>query len=915
MRVSNRISVVAGLAATVAVVAVALDGGHGTGSTAGTSAQSKAEPAAQSVTDHRFTASAPIGTTAASSPAVVAREWLDQHPEIRGSTPVAALRPVRQEPGAAAGQTIVRFAEVHSGVKVLGGEAVLAVSADRRVVAASAETLTGRVPSTDALIDSRAAAQSALDDAAGTGSRAGISVTKPERAIFDPRILGGPGRPGGRLVWSMIVSRTGNSPLRKQILIDANTGAVALRINMIETALDRRVCDANNSSAQLPCTSPIRTEGGSPTAVADANNAYDYVGHTYAFFKELGRDSIDNKGLRLDSTVRYCKSACPYENAFWDGTQMVFGSGYASSDDVTAHELTHGFTQYTSNLFYYYQSGAISESLSDIFGEFVDQSNSSGNDSAGVKWQMGEDLPGGAIRSMSDPTQFGDPDKMTSSRYTQDSSASDDGGVHTNSGVGNKTAFLIADGGTFNGQTITGIGLVKSKRLWYETALLLRSASDYSDLGVALPQACRALIGTDGISESDCLQVDSAVAATELLTPPPSAPNVKAVRCVSGASTNTWSDGFENPSGSRWATKSLLGSQFWTYSSDPGLDATYATGGTTNLWIDDQVTRSDNVISMPTDVTVPANGYFHFRHAYGFEQQSPGTAGVGDSGTYDGGVIEYSTNAGSTWSDASPLIEAGGYGGSLSTLSDSPLSGRSAFVGQSYGYVATRINLSSLAGRSIRFRFRMATDTANENWSWGDNQSPKGWFIDDVSIYSCSAGPGPDTTPPQTTITAGPSGLIATASATFRFASSEDGSRFTCAIDGGTAHSCTSPKTYSSLGQGTHSVSIRAIDAANNVDPTPAIRSFTVDTIPPDTRILTGPTVTTSRRPAYTFTSANSDRYYYSCTFDLAAFARCSSPWSPVAALTKGYHTFRVRTVDRAGNVDPTPATRIVLIR
>ena len=93
---------------------------------------------------------------------------------------------------------------------------------------------------------------------------------------------------------------------------------------------------------------------------------------------------------------------------------MVYGDayGFPLGDDVVAHELTHGVTQHESNLFYYYQPGAINESFSDLWGEYYDQTNSEGTDSAGVKWQIGEDVSGfGAFRSMSAPTAFGDPDK------------------------------------------------------------------------------------------------------------------------------------------------------------------------------------------------------------------------------------------------------------------------------------------------------------------------------------------------------------------------------------------------------------------------------------------------------------------------------------------------------------------------
>ncbi len=160
--------------------------------------------------------------------------------------------------------------------------------------------------------------------------------------------------------------------------------------------------------------------------------------------------------MKLISTADYCDPAatCPYANAFWNGTQMAYGDGFAQADDVVGHELTHGVTDHESRLFYYYQSGAINESLSDVWGEFVDLSNTTGTDTATTRWQMGEDVPGfGAIRDMEDPTLFGDPDRMRSPNYY--GGEDDGGGVHYNSGVNNKAAFLMTDGGSFNGRTVT----------------------------------------------------------------------------------------------------------------------------------------------------------------------------------------------------------------------------------------------------------------------------------------------------------------------------------------------------------------------------------------------------------------------------------------------------------------------------
>src|SRR4029078_5685806 len=148
--------------------------------------------------------------------------------------------------------------------------------------------------------------------------------------------------------------------------------------------------------------------------------------------------------MPLKSTVRFCTGdptdSCPWDNAAWSDElkQMVYGQGYAHADDVVGHEATHGVTASTSKLISYYQSGAIDESMSDIFGELVDQTNGHGNDAPGMKWLMGEDIPGGAIRDMADPTTFGDPDRMGSPLYYSGSEGR--GGTSLNNRVRNKAA-------------------------------------------------------------------------------------------------------------------------------------------------------------------------------------------------------------------------------------------------------------------------------------------------------------------------------------------------------------------------------------------------------------------------------------------------------------------------------------------
>ena len=139
------------------------------------------------------------------------------------------------------------------------------------------------------------------------------------------------------------------------------------------------------------------------------------------------------------------------------------------------------------------------ESLSDAFGEFIDQTNATGSNWASDRWKLGEDVAGyGPFRNMADPTQFGDPDRMGSPNYYH--GWSDNGGVHTNSGVGNKLVYLMTDGGKFNGQTITGLSLTKAPLVEVLGGRLV-SSSQYVDYGLALRASCiAAWWGSAGIT-------------------------------------------------------------------------------------------------------------------------------------------------------------------------------------------------------------------------------------------------------------------------------------------------------------------------------------------------------------------------------------------------------------------------------
>lgn len=160
-----------------------------------------------------------------------------------------------------------------------------------------------------------------------------------------------------------------------------------------------------------------------------------------------------------------------------------------------------------------------------------------------------------------------------------------------------------------------------------------------------------------------------------------------------------------------------------------------------------------------------------------------------------------------------------------------------------------------------------------------------------------------DAIPPQTAITEGPSGPVRTTSVSFSFRSSDPGSSFECRLDGATFSECSSPRTFFGLAEGLHVFRVRATDAPGNVDPTPANRTFTVDTVAPDVTIDAAPPATTTSPNASFDYSADEPGVNFRCRLDGAAYEDCARAGKNFGGLADGRHVFRVRGVDRAGNV------------
>ncbi len=267
---------------------------------------------------------------------------------------------------------------------------------------------------------------------------------------------------------------------RNQLSTGAPSPAAAKR-----TGLRRQVynCEGFND---LP-GDIVRSESDQPVADAAANQAFDHAGTSWKFFNQVfGRELVDDHGRTLVSSVHYSQN---YDNAFWNGNQMVYGDGdgkifqnFTNSLEVIAHELTHGVTQFSAQLPYQDQPGALNESFSDVFGSLVKQW-SLGQSVDEADWLIGAGIlapgvKGRALRDMANPgTAFDDPilgkDQQPGQMKDYVKTTDDDGGVHINSGIPNR-AFLLA------AKAIGGRAWDVTGKIWYVTLTeRLTSTADF----------------------------------------------------------------------------------------------------------------------------------------------------------------------------------------------------------------------------------------------------------------------------------------------------------------------------------------------------------------------------------------------------------------------------------------------------
>ncbi len=315
----------------------------------------------------------------------------------------------------------------------------------------------------------------------------------PLHCILPPHIL--------RALLASTNSTVRNSALHTVMLtakLTAQRSFMPIKMQSLQDAVPSHGLQRTIFSQAGNFTQRVRTEGMPPVTDPAANEAYDGLGNTYTFYKTVfGRDSIDGSGLPLQGIVHYGQN---YNNAFWDGQKMVFGDGdgvvfigFTKALDVIAHELTHGVTQVSNGLEYQNQSGALNESISDVFGSMVKQ-YIAGQTTDKADWLIGSgilgpSINGVALRSMMAPgTAYNDPNlggqdpqpgKMSDYRQMPNNEYGDNGGVHINSGIPNRAFYLTA-------AALGGHSWDEAGNIWYQSMKRIPSSASFIDFATVL---------------------------------------------------------------------------------------------------------------------------------------------------------------------------------------------------------------------------------------------------------------------------------------------------------------------------------------------------------------------------------------------------------------------------------------------
>ncbi|MFY1112655.1 MAG: M4 family metallopeptidase [Methanosarcinaceae archaeon] len=394
----------------------------------------------------------------------------------------------------------VSFYQILNGLPVFEGSVQVHINPKGEVVASKDYRVTDIEISTEPKITEQSAVETALQD---TDAKVNVEKTDAELLLYRDQ------KKQLHLAWKIELLMKGELGAR-YYFIDAHTGQLLYKYSSIRNLLLRKTYTAHNEDV-LP--GELLLENGQTNSDEVAQAAHENVAIAYRYYKDtFGRDSYDGHGATIVSTVHYRQN---YNNAQWNNyfKQMIFGDGdgyrwkpLAFALDIVTHEFTHAVSSHTARFVYSEEAGALDESFADVFAVLAS------NDDPITDWEMGEGVytpyyAGDALRDLSNPSKYRQPDHMDNFMRLAPGELPDEdndyGYLHYNSGIPNKVAHLIIEGGTHYGITVEGISRQKAEQIYYlALAAYLYSSTDsrwtFEEARWALLNACRQLYGDQG---------------------------------------------------------------------------------------------------------------------------------------------------------------------------------------------------------------------------------------------------------------------------------------------------------------------------------------------------------------------------------------------------------------------------------
>nr|MBV6630799.1 M4 family metallopeptidase [Oceanococcus sp. HetDA_MAG_MS8] len=736
------------------------------------------------------------------APFTRATSFLNQFSSLWGLEDAAeefALARISQD---RSGRTHVHLDQTHAGIPVFGAR--LVVHMDDAGIQGVSGSYMADLPAADARqsLSPAELQKRAMQAVQKAHPRSQLHIQDAGPLYYTIGLLEGFGGPT-ILAYSVGISSQAGD-VREQVILDHSNGALINRINNIHTQLNREIYTPNQdvpalltegsalAPADIPLAGDVSSDPLSRIPKLPTDNLYIFAGGTYDLYRNLfGREGYDEGAVdpaeQVQKSVYLINENCP--NAYWNGDSTNYCPGF-DTDDVVSHEWSHAYTEFTHGLIYQYQSGALNEAYSDIFGEMYDLVNGIEGplgvtllegeyfENGGSRWVLGEDLSelaaGLLLRDMWDPDNFGAnvpilgiPILSTPSPGSVISSENyfcgtgDGGGVHTNSGVPNHAFAMLVDGKSFNGVDIPAIGMTRAAHIYFHAMVNYQIPStNFADHADALAQSCLDLLDVplndvlgnaseERITPQTCAAVEAAMTAVEMRQDPTVKCNYKPLLqpeaetppvCAAGeAEVVSFEEGFAGtslPAG--WsATLNQTGDSNeginWVVTDDIPQPHTGQAAFIANTFGGSCAPGGDISASFQldsADIAITAEQSVLSINQF-----------IQTEAEFDGGNLKYSLNGADfalvpaeafLWNAYNMTLTDATAGGNTN-----PIAGQPAWSGSDQGeskssWGTSQISLDALgakAGDSLRLRFEFGQDGCNGNL---------GWYVDHVQLSHCT---------------------------------------------------------------------------------------------------------------------------------------------------------------------------------